>query len=287
MVSSLQLSLSLLVMGTKNNATMQPVGLMEIVELRSAWRWVVPLFALLALLVLLSSGGNIPVFYALNHLASYAPDTLWTHLSMFADGQFLLLFVLPFLGKRAAVVWQYVLALMLGGLYVPGMKELFSQLRPPAVLEEGSFHLIGPALQNNAFPSGHTTAAFALAGLVCLYRIGVHYKIAALLFAILIGWSRIANGVHWPLDVLGGALGGWLIANLAVWLSGKWRFGMHIRAQRIFALIMVPVAIWGIWALKQNLDDVYPGTDAVKALALLLSLGLSFKGLKQLSGLQK
>lgn len=218
---------------------------------------------------------------------SYAPDGIWTHLSLLADGQFLILFILPFLGRRPDIVWQYILATVLAGLYVPGMKELFSEWRPPAVLLEGSFHLIGPALQNNAFPSGHTTAAFALAGLVCLHRMDWRIKSAALLLAILIGFSRIANGVHWPLDVLGGAVGGWLVAIGAVSISLFWHGGLNIWAQRIFAVILVPLSVWGIWSLWQQYDDVYPGTDLIKLISLVTSLGLSVTGLSSLFGFRK
>ena len=253
----------------------------------SSWQWAVPLFAGVALLVLLLSGLNVELFYWLNQKFSYANDGVWTHLSLLADGQFMILFVLPFLGRRPDIVWQYMLAAMLSAVYVPGMKKLFSELRPPAVLLENSFHVIGPALQNNAFPSGHTTAAFVLAGLVCLQRIDVSIKFAALILAILVGFSRIANGVHWPLDVLGGALGGWLIALGAVWLSQHWHGGLNIKVQRAFALFVVPLAVWGVWSLWQQHDDVYPGTELLKVIFIVTCLGLSIPGLLRLFDLRK
>ena len=159
------------------------------VALNSPWRWAVPLFSALALLLVLASGENVAVFYFLNRITSYASDGLWTHLSLLGDGQFVIIFVLPFLGRRPDVVWQFMLSFLLGGIFVHVLKELFSSLRPPASLLADSFHIIGPALQNNAFPSGHTTAAFVLAGLVCMQRINIWIKLAVLLLAILIGCS--------------------------------------------------------------------------------------------------
>ena len=253
----------------------------------SLWRWAVPLFVGIGLALLLLSGTNVAMFHWTNRIFSYANDGLWTHLSLLADGLFLILLVLPFFGRRPDIVWQFLLATLLAGLYIPSMKELFSELRPPAVLLEGSFHLIGPALQNNAFPSGHTTAAFIVAGIVCLQRIDVRIKLAALLLAVMVGFSRIADGVHWPLDVLGGAFGGWLIAIGAVWLSQHWRAGMNIKVQRAFALILVPLSLWGIWLLWQQHDDVYPGTGLFKAISFVVCLGLAVPGLLRLFGLRK
>ena len=249
-----------------------------VVAANSPWRWGVPLFAGSALAVLLVLGDNVPLFYWMNRVMSHASDGLWTHLSLLGDGLTITLFVLPFIGRRPDVVWQYVLALFLGGIFVQGLKEAFSALRPPAFLLEGSFHLIGPALQNNSFPSGHTTAIFVLAGLLCLHRVNLWIKFAALLLAIFVGLSRIANGVHWPLDVFAAAGGGWLVAIVAVWLSQHWRFGLNLWAQRLFAVIFTPLSVWAVWTLWHDLDSVYPGTDWMKFSLLAICLALSAQG---------
>lgn len=251
----------------------------------SPWRWAVPLFSALALAVLLLRGDNVALFYFMNRIMSYAGDGLWTHMSLLGDGKLVILFVLPFLGRRPDVVWQFLLATLLAGLFVYGMKEMFSTLRPPAALLAGSFHLIGPDLQNNAFPSGHTTAFFVIAGLVCLQRINAWLKLLVLLLAILVGFSRIASGVHWPLDVLGAATGGWIVAILAVWLAQYIQIGLNIWVQRAFAVILPTFSVWAVWTLWQNYDNVYPGTGLMKVLLLVTCLALSVPGQMRLFNL--
>ena len=63
-----------------------------------------------------------------------------------------------------------------------------------------------PHPTGGAFPSGHTALAFAIATAIAFY-----YPKTSILFflvALSIGISRIAAGVHWPSDVLGGAMVG-------------------------------------------------------------------------------
>jgi len=70
---------------------------------------------------------------------------------------------------------------------------------------------------NDSMPSGHTVLATALATITYLYN--KNTGILFLVFAILIGLSRIIVGVHWPFDILIGALFGILgilILNLPV-----------------------------------------------------------------------
>ncbi len=58
---------------------------------------------------------------------------------------------------------------------------------------------------NDSFPSGHTTFSFALATAIYFYT---NHKIGLLflLGATLIGLSRIVVGIHWPFDILAGAI---------------------------------------------------------------------------------
>jgi undecaprenyl-diphosphatase len=61
----------------------------------------------------------------------------------------------------------------------------------------------------DSFPSAHT--AFAFTSAVFIYQYSRRAGLLAILFAVLVGVSRIFVGVHFPLDVLGGALLGAII----------------------------------------------------------------------------
>ena len=63
-----------------------------------------------------------------------------------------------------------------------------------------------PPVGDPSFPSGHTAASFAAA--TAIYAINKKWGIAAYLFAAVMGFSRLYLGVHFPTDVLAGALVG-------------------------------------------------------------------------------
>ena len=69
----------------------------------------------------------------------------------------------------------------------------------------------------NSFPSVHTFLAFAIAMTVLLYG---HKKLGALLFlnAVMIAVSRVATGVHYPSDVIGGAVIGLAAGTISYWV---------------------------------------------------------------------
>lgn len=67
-----------------------------------------------------------------------------------------------------------------------------------------------------SFPSGHAAFYFALAASIFLInrRAGWYFLGGALLM----GLARVFSGVHWPLDILGGAAVGILSAWVVSWL---------------------------------------------------------------------
>ena len=96
------------------------------------------------------------------------------------------------------------------------LKPLVNRTRPYEVL---GYDLIVPQMHDPSFPSGHTAASFAAA--TALYAIDPGWGRAAYVFAVLMGFSRLYLGVHFPLDVLAGAVVGTLGAKLALYLLKK------------------------------------------------------------------
>ncbi len=67
-----------------------------------------------------------------------------------------------------------------------------------------------------SFPSGHTAGAFSIATILSLRYPRPSVLVPVLTWALMVGYSRIYLGVHYPSDVAGGALVGTVVA-LAMW----------------------------------------------------------------------
>lgn len=130
----------------------------------------------------------------------------------------------------------FAIGALLGTALANGLlKALFARARPEVLLEP---------LPSFSFPSGHSSAAFAfflclgvLAGRDQPPRLRLTWILLACLPATLIALSRVYLGVHWPSDVLGGAL-------LAAALCGaslamlQWRAPLRALPARAWWLIL-------------------------------------------------
>ena len=109
-----------------------------------------------------------------------------------------------------------VLASLLGNHV---LKPLVSRERPfvstPEIL------VIGSRPGDASFPSGHAANEFA--GASVLARRLSAQRLLWWALAVLIAYSRIYLGVHYPLDVIGGALLGFLCAALAARMVGAFQ----------------------------------------------------------------
>jgi undecaprenyl-diphosphatase len=122
--------------------------------------------------------------------------------------------------RRSAAV---VAASLLAGVVCSILKEVFATTRPPGANVVDAFG--DPSF---AYPSAHVTRFLALWGTLAVVAVGEaalgnrvrRWALAALvgIGTVAMGLARMAAGVHWLSDVIGGALlaSAWLA--LAAWL---------------------------------------------------------------------
>ena len=81
-------------------------------------------------------------------------------------------------------------------------------------------HLFAPPTLDPSFPSDHASAAFAIAVALLFFsrRVGAVFLAAAVVISV----SRVALGLHYPSDVLAGALVGTLAATFVVHAGRPW-----------------------------------------------------------------
>ena len=97
-----------------------------------------------------------------------------------------------------------------------GLRDWIGRRRPPLVYPEPKPLVHVP--HSGSFPSGHATVAFACATVIA-WRVP-RLAFPAFALAAAIAWSRVYVGVHWPLDIFGGAALGILVATALLMLVG-------------------------------------------------------------------
>lgn len=99
-----------------------------------------------------------------------------------------------------------------------GIKNIVCRLRPFQAFP-GYEPLLIAAPKGYSFPSGHTCSSFAVAAVY--FRFSKKWGTGALILAAAIGFSRVFLFVHWPTDILAGAVLGIGVALLMLWLVPK------------------------------------------------------------------
>lgn len=97
---------------------------------------------------------------------------------------------------------RFTLAFALALAATSILKLLFDYPRPAAVYGH-LVRAIGAAEEHYSLPSGHSTYVALVAGALWPL-VGTRRRLALILYLVLVGWSRIAAGMHFPADVLAG-----------------------------------------------------------------------------------
>jgi undecaprenyl-diphosphatase len=130
--------------------------------------------------------------------------------------------------------WILALSLLISGaaVYVLAkvIKEYVARGRPAAVIEE-VIEREGFSPNSLGFPSGHAAVAWAIT-IILLAYLGRPWQIGAIVLAIVVPLVRMYVAAHLPLDLIGGAALGVMVASAVNLVVGV---PVHGRAEAIRA----------------------------------------------------
>lgn len=137
------------------------------------------------------------------------------------------------LKNRVMVVLAFLAALIARLGVKTAIVFFYPHPRPYVVLSEVQALIpvdVSDAYQS--FPSGHAIFFFALSTVI--YRYNKSLGAFFFIFSVLMGIARIFVGMHWPADILGGALMGAVVGFLVDWAYRKYQNVIHSHLNRIF-----------------------------------------------------
>lgn len=152
----------------------------------------------------------------------------------------------------APKLWESLLtSSILSGLVSVVMKKLFAIPRPASVYDNESFTIIGQKLiGNHSFPSGHSIATFVIIT-VLLYAFMPSRKIRrffwiipVILVGLIIAFSRVGVGAHYPLDVVAGSLIGYIVSVIGISINNQTNWLKSIHTKKYKTVTAVIILIW-------------------------------------------
>jgi undecaprenyl-diphosphatase len=109
--------------------------------------------------------------------------------------------VLALVWRRWGVLVMTAAAVAIADLAATGLKAVIDVERPSSRYATPKTLVRAP--QDHSFPSGHAATSFAAATILTAFA--PRLAPAWLALALAIGFSRVYVGVHYPLDIVGGA----------------------------------------------------------------------------------
>ena len=217
--------------------------------------FLVPLGLLLALVIMLYSQHALSVdqyvaiqksyFLQINATLSQFPVLIY-NLTQLGDA-LIFLSLLSLFVIYAPKLWEALLsASIVSAIFSNVFKILFAVPRPAAMFDPTSFTIIGKTLTgHNSLPSGHSITIFTILTVLLFSFMPtkltrkILWTTGSILAGLLLVFTRVGVGAHYPLDVLTGSIIGYISGLAGLFICRRYKLWQWINDKKYYPVFMV------------------------------------------------
>ncbi|ASE62249.1 phosphatase PAP2 family protein [Chryseobacterium indologenes] len=200
-------------------------------------------------------------FFFLNSKLSKYP-VLQYNLTQLGDALVLLPFLSIFV-MYAPKIWQSLLsASLVSAFFCNILKKLFTVPRPAAVFDNEAFVIIGKTLSGHtSLPSGHSITIFTTITILMFAFMPqkLKYKViwcsSLLISGLIIAFTRVAVGAHYPLDVIIGSIIGYISGLLGIFINHRYNIWEWINLKKYYPVFILLFSICAMILINKILNE--------------------------------
>lgn len=163
----------------------------------------------------------------------------------------------------APAIWESLISGSLISLIVASsLKKMFTIPRPEAALEHHSFNIIGQHLSgHNSLPSGHSITIFTTLTVLmfALMPRKIHRRYVWIFLitgaGLLVAFTRVGIGAHYPLDVLTGSTVGFACGLTGILLNRKYNIWAWVGSKKFYPFFIFLLIICGVVMMDKILEQ--------------------------------
>lgn len=170
---------------------------------------------------------------------------------------------LSLLMLSAPKIWEALISGSLASaIFANILKDLFSVPRPAATFDHHTFVIIGRALPgHSSLPSGHAITIFTTLTVLMFAFMpkNLSKKMTWVCLMVTLGivlmFTRVAIGAHYPLDVTVGGIIGYISGLIGIFISRKYKIWSWMGSRKYYTFVIVLLLTCGFFIITRILNE--------------------------------
>ncbi len=201
------------------------------------------------------------VFFFINYNLGQFPNILY-NVTQLGDASIALSLLSIFI-VYAPKMWEALIsASLISLIFSSVLKNIFSVPRPAVVFDNSTFTIIGnTAVGHASLPSGHSITVFTILTILMFAFMPKKVDVKILWFfltvviGLMIAFTRVGVGAHYPLDVITGSIIGYISALIGIFINRKFPVWTWINNKKFYPVFIVLILISCISLISRIIDE--------------------------------